>query len=386
MATSRLSACHVSLTAHGYVTSYCEDSPYIGTFQYRLVGFQDPPADYYPRPFFLAAEKEASNGNPNCYGSEKIYEYHLDLARKIYEQYPERNKFLFHFAGEISHNDFNSVQLIDEGLLEFMTGFNSKGYLNNTLLIVLGDHGWRYGDFRQTIQGKLEERLPLFIMAFPKWFKTQYPEIARNLKINTKRLTSWFDVYATFNHLLDYPNESKNLKHGTSLLNEVPAQRSCQNASIPQHWCPCMLWSGVDHQHNHMQRAALEAVNHINNINFHEPLGAERCAELSLQKLSHAEVELPTTQVLRFRRSGRDGYEPEYFRGRTRAKDRCHYQITFITLPNHGVFEASVHYMYGRFVVKGSVSRINKYGDQPKCIANTLPHLRKYCQCKSHTN
>ena len=286
------------------------------------------------------------------------------------------------FPGELSHDDFNQVQKMDDGLLQFMTEFNRKGYLNNTLLIVLGDHGWRYGDFRQTIQGKLEERLPFFTMAFPKWFKKRYPDIAKNLETNTKRLTSWFDVYATFNHLLDYPNDPKELKHGVSLLTEVPVARTCKEASVPEHWCPCVSWSAVDHHHNHMQRAALEAVNHINNLNFHEPLGAERCAELSLQKLRRAEVETPSAKVLRFRRSGNDGYEPEYFRSVPRAKDKCRYHVTFITLPNHGMFEATVHYVYGRFLVKGSVSRINKYGDQPKCIADILPHLRKYCQCK----
>ena len=83
------------------MTSYCEDSPEIGTFQYRLIGFQNPPTDYYPRPFFMAAAEQYSNANPNCFGSEKIYEYHLDLARKIYEQYTDRSKFIFHFAGKV---------------------------------------------------------------------------------------------------------------------------------------------------------------------------------------------------------------------------------------------------------------------------------------------
>lgn len=367
--------------SRGYVTSYCEDSPYIGTFQYRLLGFQNPPTDYYPRPFFMAAE-EYNSQDPHCYGSEKIYEYHLDLARKIYEQYSQNPKFIFHFLGEISHGNFNQVQVIDNDLLQFMTEFKSKGYLNNTIMIILGDHGWRFGDFRQTVQGKLEERLPLFTMTFPKWFKKQYPALAENLRINTQRLTSWFDLYATFNHILDYPNKPKNLKHGTSLLTEIPTDRSCQDASIPEHWCPCMIWSAVDHKHYHVKQAALEAVNHINNLIFRESLGAERCLELSLDKLSRADVETMTTKVLRFDKSGKDGYEPKYLSSTKHDKNKCHYQVTLVTLPNNGIFEASVHYAYGRFIVKGTVSRINKYGDQPKCIADILPHLRKYCQCK----
>jgi hypothetical protein len=81
------------------VTSYCEDSPGVGTFQYRLVGFRDPPTDYYPRAFFLAAEESFSDKNPHCYGSEKIHNYPLNLAKEIFQQYPERKKFIFHFPG-----------------------------------------------------------------------------------------------------------------------------------------------------------------------------------------------------------------------------------------------------------------------------------------------
>lgn len=289
---------------------------------------------------------------------------------------------LFTFIGDISHNTFNSVEMVDDDLLHFMIEFNTNGYLNNTLLIVLGDHGLRYGDFRQTVQGKLEERLPLFSMSFPKWFKDRYPMISKNLRKNTQRLTSWYDVYATFDHILEYPNEPKELKHGKSLLTEIPAERSCKDASIPEHWCPCMQWSVVDIKHEHILHAALAAVNYINDMIFKEPLGAERCSELSLQSLIRAEVERPTTRVLRFSGTGHDGYEAKYSSGKIQPKNRCSYQVTFTTLPSQGVFEASVHYLYGRFVVKGSISRVNKYGDQPKCIAYIIPHLREYCYCK----
>ncbi|XP_028405369.1 uncharacterized protein LOC114527862 [Dendronephthya gigantea] len=368
--------------AHGYVTSYCEDMPKVGTFQYRLLGFQDPPTDFYPRPFLLAAHSATySRRNPHCYGSEKIYNYNLDITRKFYEQYPERKKFLFHFPADLSHDDFNSVQLMDNDLLQLLTEFNRKGYLNNTLLIVLGDHGARFGDFRQTLQGKLEERLPFFSMTFPRWFKRKYPKVARDLKTNTQRLTSWFDVYATFNHLFEYPKKPESPKHAISLLTEIPLERSCKDANIPEHWCPCVHWSAVESQHDHLQKAALSAIDHINELNFKEHLGAKKCSRLSLYRLNRAEVEMPAAHVLRFRRSGRDGYEPQFSSSSIRAKDRCSYQISFVTLPSYGVFEASVHYVYGRFLVKGSISRINKYGDQPKCIEHLLPHLRKYCYC-----
>jgi hypothetical protein len=287
---------------------------------------------------------------------------------------------LFPFA-DASHSDFNAVELIDELLLDSMTEFKNKGYLNNTLLIVMGDHGWRYGDFRQTVQGKLEERLPLFTMILPEWFKKKYPQLDKNLKTNTQRLTSWYDGYATLNHLLTYPKEPDGLPHGKSLLTEIPAVRSCKDANIPSHWCPCLQWTAVDGKHNHVQRAVLETVRYINDLNSHEPFAVENCAQLKLGEVKHSEVETPSNEVLTFFESGHDGYDAinAFNPG---AKDQCNYQITFQTLPNNGIFEASVTYVEGQFRVRGGVSRINAYGDQPKCIATTLPHLRKYCLCK----
>ena len=285
---------------------------------------------------------------------------------------------------DLTHNEFNSAERIENVLVDFMKEFKNKGYLNDTLLIVMGDHGWRFGDFRQTVQGKLEERLPFFTMTLPRWFKQKYPQIHKNLKTNTQRLTSWYDVYATLNHLLTYPKEPQGLPHGRSLLNEIPAVRSCKDANIPSHWCPCLQWTAVDQQHNHVQHAVLETVRYINDLNSNEPLAAKHCTQLMLGEVKHSEVETPSNEVMMFFESGKDGYDPinSYNPG---AKDQCNYQITFQTLPNNGIFEATVTFVEGQFHVKGSVSRINAYGDQPKCIATILPHLRKYCLCKSYT-
>ena len=279
----------------------------------------------------------------------------------------------------MSHSDFNSVQHVDEDLLSFMKEFNNKEYLSNTLLIVMGDHGWRYGEFRETVQGKLEERLPLFTMVFPPSFKKNYPILDKNLKINTQRLTSWFDVYATLNHLLVYPKQPGNLPHGKSLLTEMPADRSCKDANIPAHWCPCLQWTAANIQHNHINRAVQETVKFINDLNFQEPIAAKHCSQLTLGEVKHSEVETPSNEVLSFFKTGKNGYE---LKAKTLTKNECNYQITFSTLPNQGIFEASVTYVNGQFMVKGDVSRINAYGDEPRCIAKSLPHLRKYCYCK----
>ena len=55
-------------------------------------------------------------------------------------------------------------------------------------MIVFGDHGARYSEVRKTIQGKMEERLPMMSFAFPEWFKKKHPKLMRNLETNANRL------------------------------------------------------------------------------------------------------------------------------------------------------------------------------------------------------
>ena len=64
--------------------------------------------------------------------------------------------------------------------------------------------------------------------------------------------------------------------------------------------------------------------------------------------------------------------------------DTVHYQLTFETYPNSGLYEASVQVDIRKesFQVFPEISRLNKYGDQPSCIKEIFPDLRKYCYCK----
>ena len=289
------------------------------------------------------------------------------------------------FSAGHGHHGVNLVQKIERDFLNLLREIKSKGYLNNTLLIVMGDHGLRYGQLRESIQGKLEERLPLFSMTFPPWFKSRYPKLAANLKTNTKRLTSWFDVYATFRHMLSYPDLPTDLKHGQSLLTEVPKSRTCAEASVPEHWCPCLQWSAVNAQHSHIKNSALATVQYINILNEAKNKSRTLCEKLSLKEVSHAMLEMPNKRVLQFRNVGWDWktrFNDEY---RGSLAHTCNYQLQFVTAPSNGIYEATIRFVRGSFMVNVGISRVNAYGSQPNCIANELPHLRKYCFCANST-
>lgn len=67
----------------------------------------------------------------------------MNQVKNLYRSYPDKPKFLFSFHCELSHDSFNQVKSADDDLLELVKWMNSEGHLNNTLLIVMSDHGHR---------------------------------------------------------------------------------------------------------------------------------------------------------------------------------------------------------------------------------------------------
>lgn len=81
----------------------------------------------------------------------------------------------------------------------------------------------RFASVRNTQQGKLEERMPFFSFVLPKWFDRKYLKMASNMRKNTKRLTTPFDIYSTLMSVLHRDGQRANEvnKRSISLFNEV---------------------------------------------------------------------------------------------------------------------------------------------------------------------
>ena len=128
-----------------------------------------------------------------------------------------------------------------------MKRLNIGGHLPNTIFITFSDHGPRFSSFRKTIQAKLEVRLPHFSIALPFWFKEKYSILYKHLKHNSGVLTAHFDTYAMLRHVLTYPDYPEGITTGSSLLTKINSKmRTCADAGIPLHWCPCMKWENFE--------------------------------------------------------------------------------------------------------------------------------------------
>lgn len=131
-------------------------------------------------------------------------------------------------------------------MLNFFENLKRNGIFNESIIYLLSDHGIRFGPIRETIQGWYEERLPTNLVSIPKWFQRQYPEKFENFNRNAKKLTSTYDVYMTLQEILHLSvrdfniSESRGCPSCMSLFSELPENRSCKKAGIPQLWCTCI--------------------------------------------------------------------------------------------------------------------------------------------------
>lgn len=114
----------------------------------------------------------------------------------------QRPQFVFSFHGELSHDSINLVGVADDDIVDWLKTLHTNGLLDRTILIMMSDHGNRFAQVRNTLQGKLEERLPFFSFTFPEAFKQKYADEYAQFKQNVDRLTTPFDVHQTLVDLI----------------------------------------------------------------------------------------------------------------------------------------------------------------------------------------
>ncbi|MFH4978249.1 hypothetical protein AB6A40_004958 [Gnathostoma spinigerum] len=378
-----------NFSANGYVTLYGEDSAAVGTFTYRLKGFREQPTDHYTRTFFQLAEKKLSN--MNCFGSEPLHKEWFRYTREFMFRYNESiPKFLLAFHSLLSHDDINLIQVADDDTADNLKLLYDRGAFENSIVIVMADHGHRFAKFRATHQGQLEERLPFFSIALPKKFRESAmgKTAWENLKINKDRLSSPFDIHATLMDILHWPTEEmlktpNDLgKRSMSLFRTIPASRTCDQAGIEPHWCTCLDWeSAMTPDLIEVSKKLSLAV--VTTINSFTESDRQLCAPLKLMKLSSAKRLVPNRNLLKYKDvKDKDGFVPA-FEGKTEAAF-AHYQLRFQTTPGNALYEATVQYdsvLNTITIDMTAISHVNQYGNLPHCIVDKDYFKAQYCVC-----
>ncbi|XP_015784672.1 uncharacterized protein LOC107362167 [Tetranychus urticae] len=352
-----------------YTTGYIEDGPKYALFNHMGLGFKKAPTDWYPRPYWLSIKNDQSNEfHRFCYKQKPKIIYWLKQIKQFLNKVAKTKQpfFLWSFNIQVTHNDFNNAQLIDQYIADFINSY--RHILENTVFVIMGDHGNRFGPLFRTEYGQIETRMPLFNIHIPPQLLHEHQHLSYYLKMNEKRLTTWLDVREMLKDIVsgNYDpmfHPSKRTAYSV-WREEVPLDRTCRDALIPTEYCLCLKRHNfpVDSQLAQIVSSALitrlnQALSKFKNI----------CHELSLKNITSVKiVRLP---------------------GEPNPRDRV--EVTLSANPSNGLFQALLYLKnttnldnsgIDDWMLEGDVSRLDAYYGQSLCIKERV--IQKYCYCR----
>ncbi len=138
-----------------------------------------------------------------------------------------------------SADELQNYAVVDSKLYDFVSGLNKSGTLDNTILILLGDHGL-HGPGWKEFWREFDNRNPLLYILIGKNVKGA-TKIVKYLKANSDKLISHADIYMTFARFADI-SLPLTLPNTVNLFTEnISGNRTCRTAGIPDQWCNCWL-------------------------------------------------------------------------------------------------------------------------------------------------
>ncbi|XP_058983044.1 uncharacterized protein LOC101897060 isoform X2 [Musca domestica] len=367
---------------YGFPTGYAEDTSSISTFNYLKKGFMKPPTDHYFRPTGMAIEKNMKivrkAAENYCIGRRQYGEYIYDFGVEFAKRYRNQTHFGLFWTNSFSHNSYDTTASMDSRMLEYFEELEREGIMETSFVFFFSDHGRRWGPLLKLPEGFLEERLPMFFISTPKWFKERYPELSRNLEVNQRRLSSNFDVHMTLQHLLELAtlNEYKSIEtldctSAQSLFYEIPEERDCHAACVPETWCTCLPYITQPTTDALVKNVTSLILAEMNKWLVARNLSS-LCSELSLNGISSAFL--------------RD-HDPAMLSSSSASPDMATYRIEFTTKPKTSPttqFSATVDYDIKNRRISLNVEDIgrhSKYEKTAKCVDDK--QAKKYCICKN---
>ncbi|GAB6019678.1 hypothetical protein CHUAL_001234 [Chamberlinius hualienensis] len=351
-----------------HVTLYGEDTVAMATFNYLASGFFNQPTDFYLRPFLKAAGKEtASKKHWNtklCLGPIPMHEVTLNWGKEFMMTMKNDPYFGFLWTNSLTHDELNYPQWADNFTFDMLDELYSSGSLDKVILILMGDHGMRWGKIRGTTIGRYENRLPAMYIYVPQLFRQKYPQAYQNLLINSRRLTTPFDLHYTFKHILKLQSNSCNdfsdFDVGMSLFTEIPEDRTCDDAGIDPEFCACDedVAVGVDDEIVLSLSKYLVQI-----INILTDKVRDKCEELVLRNIISARKLVDVES-------------------RDKASDKTYYRIVIDVEPSEAMFESTAVFQTASEEIsidEKDIIRMNLYGNQSSCVDER--EFKDFCYC-----
>ncbi|CAD5223029.1 unnamed protein product [Bursaphelenchus okinawaensis] len=363
-------------TEKSYVTMLNEDHEISITCYFGCVGLVNP-ADHGLAGFRLR-QRVYDHDSPDYYYNKQLNityidhikkccrESHLQLLdhlQRFIDVYLAEAQFSITWMSNLVHENMNSLFHADNDFAGFFDQNSEK--LKNSFVILMADHGTRFGEVQTEPIAQYEDYNPAFVMIVPETYR-QNSEFMKVLNSNSEKLFSHHDVFATLYDIVTNHNKVKKdvtkPKHlfRSSLLQPLLEPRNCFSLGVPLKFCMCKKVIKVTENSDIAIDIAHTAVDRMNQAlkeNGHD----KKCLKLSLHKESKVNVA---------------EYNTKWFDGETMI------YVTFRTWPNMGLYsaEALVYPNRTYTITTALFPRINSFLWQTRCL-DRIMH-RDYCYCK----
>ena len=220
--------------------NYTENIEY-DSFDHENIAMMCDPNFYNPENRFTPYMGPYSIRRRCLYGRD-TFEYILEYGEKFWKTYSKEHKFLRLSFQDAHEGTLEVVKYLDVKLAEFLEKIDRKGYLKDTAVFLVSDHGNNMVGIYNIFQFEdyvLEKTLGTWFMLLPK--KKEIDE--KFLEINQQRLVSPYDIHDTLLDMFGYhQNNTIFSRKGQSIYKEVNGlERNCDYYSqdIMPIWCRC---------------------------------------------------------------------------------------------------------------------------------------------------
>ena len=178
-----------------------------------------------------------------CLYGRDTFEYVLEYGKKFWETYINAHKFLRLSFQDAHEGTLEVVKYLDIELAKFLEYFDKKGYLENTAIFIVSDHGNNMIGIYNIFQVEdyvIEKTLASWFMLLPKAEGINEKELI----INQQRYVTPYDIHDTLLDIFGYDyKDGYYSRMGQSVFKKINGlERNCKTYSqdMKDIWCRCI--------------------------------------------------------------------------------------------------------------------------------------------------
>lgn len=182
-----------------------------------------------------------------CLYGKMVHTVGFEYLIKFWEAYPDNKKF-FKIILNDAHEPTGAVlDHADEGYLNFFKEFYAKGFMKDTQIVIIADHGAHFYTMRTPMfpdnSRRIENAFPVHILLVPR----DIPEKPKRfIRENQQRFATHHDFYTTYRSFAEGKiTKTPGISSYSLMHEELPKGRdcttvlcpTCEEVSFDLHWC-----------------------------------------------------------------------------------------------------------------------------------------------------